>query len=76
MTTINTQFDLVINNGRVMDPETGLDAIRNVGVRDGKISIITDKAIQGVDVIDATSRASITASASTLQKSAILSFIA
>lgn len=54
MTTINTQFDLVINNGRVMDPETGLDAIRNVGVRDGKISIITDKAIQGVEVIDAT----------------------
>jgi N-acyl-D-aspartate/D-glutamate deacylase len=54
MTTLNTHFDLAINNGRVMDPETGLDAIRNVGVKDGKIAIITDKAIQGVEVIDAT----------------------
>ena len=54
MTTLSTQFDLAINNGRVMDPETGLDAIRNVGVKDGKIAIITDKAIQGVEVIDAT----------------------
>ena len=26
-------FDIVIANGRVMDPETGLDAIRNVGIR-------------------------------------------
>lgn len=37
-----------------MDPETGLDAIRNLGVKDGKIAIITDKAIQGAEVIDAT----------------------
>jgi len=31
------QFDLVLEGGRVMDPETGLDAVRNVGIRDGKI---------------------------------------
>jgi hypothetical protein len=31
------QYDLVIEGGRVMDPETGLDAVRNVGIRDGKI---------------------------------------
>jgi predicted amidohydrolase len=30
------QFDLVLEGGRVMDPETGLDAVRNVGIRDGK----------------------------------------
>lgn len=53
MTSPNTQFDLVINNGRVMDPETGLDAIRNVGVKDGKIAVITDQAIQGEETIDA-----------------------
>lgn len=47
-------FDIVILNGRVMDPETGLDAIRNVGVLDGKIGIITTKKIQGKDIIDAT----------------------
>ncbi len=28
-------YDLVILNGRVMDPETKLDARRNVGVKDG-----------------------------------------
>ena len=25
------QYDLVLEGGRVMDPETGLDAVRNVG---------------------------------------------
>jgi len=47
-------YDLVILNGRVMDPETGLDAVRNVGVRDGKIAIVTRKTIQGDETIDAT----------------------
>ena len=28
---------VVILNGRVMDPETSFDGIRNVGVKDGKI---------------------------------------
>ena len=31
------QYDFVLEGGRVMDPETGLDAVRNVGIRDGKI---------------------------------------
>ena len=46
--------DLVILNGRVMDPESGLDAIRNVGVKDGKISKITEAEIDGKETIDAT----------------------
>jgi N-acyl-D-glutamate deacylase len=46
-------FDLVILNGRVMDPETGLDAIRNVGVKDGKIVAVTEQAIEGAETIDA-----------------------
>ena len=33
-------YDLVIANGRVMDPESGLDAVRNVGIRGGKIAAI------------------------------------
>jgi N-acyl-D-glutamate deacylase len=33
-------YDLVINNGRVMDPETKLDAISNVGIKGGIIAII------------------------------------
>lgn len=47
-------FDLVINNGRVMDPETMFDAVRNVGIKDGKIAIITTDAIAGKETIDAT----------------------
>jgi hypothetical protein len=47
-------YDLVILNGRVMDPESGLDAIRNVGVKDGKISKITQAEIDGKETIDAT----------------------
>lgn len=45
--------DLVILNGRVMDPETGLDAPRNVGILDGTIAVITDDAIEGLDTLDA-----------------------
>ena len=46
-------LDLVILHGRVMDPESGLDAVRNVGVRGGKIVEITEAALQGREVIDA-----------------------
>ena len=32
-------YDVAILNGRVMDPESGLDAIRNVGIRaDGEVA--------------------------------------
>jgi N-acyl-D-glutamate deacylase len=30
-------YDLVINNGRVMDPETMFDKVTNVGIKDGRI---------------------------------------
>ena len=46
-------YDLVINGGRVMHPETGLDAVRNVGVKDGEIASITKNAIKGKETIDA-----------------------
>ncbi len=47
-------YDLVILNGRVMDPETMLDAKLNVGVTNGKIAIITPNNITGKETIDAT----------------------
>jgi hypothetical protein len=47
-------YDLVILNGRVMDPESGLDAVRNVGVKGGKIVEITETKIDGKETIDAT----------------------
>jgi N-acyl-D-glutamate deacylase len=46
-------YDLVILNGRVMDPESGLDEVRNVGVKDGKIAVITKDEIKGKETINA-----------------------
>ncbi|HEV2101182.1 MAG TPA: amidohydrolase family protein, partial [Candidatus Acidoferrum sp.] len=46
-------FDIVITGGRVMDPESGLDAVRNVGIRDGKIAEISEKPLSGKQNIDA-----------------------
>ena len=31
------EYDLVLVGGRVMDPESGLDAVRSVGIRDGRV---------------------------------------
>jgi adenine deaminase len=50
----STEFDVVILNGRVMDPETKFDAIRNVGIKDGRIELITEDEISGKETIDAT----------------------
>ena len=47
------QYDIVLEGGRVMDPETGLDAVRNVGIRDGKIASITASPMRGRRVIHA-----------------------
>ena len=46
-------YDVVILNGRVIDPETNLDAIRNVGLRGDKIAVVTRKDINGRQIIDA-----------------------
>jgi N-acyl-D-aspartate/D-glutamate deacylase len=47
------QYDLVLEGGRVMDPETGLDAVRNVGIRDGKIVRVSYEALSGRRVVHA-----------------------
>jgi N-acyl-D-aspartate/D-glutamate deacylase len=45
------QFDVVLEGGRAMDPETGLDAVRNVGIRDGKIVRISSDSLSGGRVL-------------------------
>jgi N-acyl-D-aspartate/D-glutamate deacylase len=47
------QYDLVLEGGRVIDPETGLDAVRSVGIRDGKIASISAAPLRGRRVIHA-----------------------
>jgi dihydroorotase len=46
-------YDIVIANGKVMDPESGLDAVRNVGISGGQIRAISTEALKGKQTIDA-----------------------
>jgi len=52
-TATASDYDLVINNGLVMDPETMYDEIANVGIREGKITKITTDKLSGKQTIDA-----------------------
>lgn len=45
--------DRVILGGRVMDPASGLDAVRNLGLQSGRIAVITADAVLGRDTVDA-----------------------
>ena len=46
--------DLLVTDGRVMDPETGLDGVANVAVRDGTIVAVGDERPEAREVLDAT----------------------
>jgi dihydroorotase len=47
-------FDLVIANGRVIDPESGLDAVRHLGIRGDRIvSVSAEPLGEARDTIDA-----------------------
>ena len=45
-------YDIVLSGGRVMDPETGFDAVRNVGVRGGEIAAVSEDPLSGEIVLD------------------------
>lgn len=46
-------YDLVITNGRVINPETGLDSVLNVGIKGTTIEILTAAQLKGNQSIDA-----------------------
>ena len=46
-------FDLVIAGGRVIDPQSGLDDTRNVGIRDGRIAAVAEGDLAGTEVVEA-----------------------
>ena len=46
------RFDLVLTGGRVIDPETGLDAVRNVGIAGDTIRRVSTERLEGVRTID------------------------
>ena len=40
--TNNNSYDLLLKNGHVIDPRNGIDAVRDVAVRDGKIAAVEE----------------------------------
>jgi len=46
-------FDVVLKSGRVIDPETNLDGIRDVGIRGDTVARISSEALTGTRTIDA-----------------------
>ena len=53
VTVSAADYDVVIVNGRVIDPETHLDAIKTIGIRRGSIVNISDGTLIGKRIIDA-----------------------
>jgi N-acyl-D-aspartate/D-glutamate deacylase len=50
---VGDAYDVVIANGHVMDPESGLDAVRSLGIRGGKIVAVSETPLTGKATIDA-----------------------
>ena len=48
------EHDLVLAGGRVMDPASGLDAVVQVGITEGRISALSDAPLQGAETLDVT----------------------
>jgi N-acyl-D-aspartate/D-glutamate deacylase len=47
------QYDVVLEGGHVMDPQTGMDGVRNVGIRDGMIARISSETLTGRRIVHA-----------------------
>jgi N-acyl-D-aspartate/D-glutamate deacylase len=45
-------FDIVLSGGRVIDPDSNLDAVRNVGISGGQIEAISQKPLAGREIVD------------------------
>ena len=49
---VGQEYDVVLANGRAMDPESNLDAVRHIGITAGKIAAISTSPLTGRNVID------------------------
>ena len=49
----DTVYDRVILDGRVVDPESNLDTVSNIGLLDGQIAALTTQALRGRDTVNA-----------------------
>jgi imidazolonepropionase-like amidohydrolase len=54
VTSSSESFPLVISGGRVIDPESGFDAVADVGISDGTVGAVSATPLEGAQRIDAT----------------------
>lgn len=54
--SVETSYDLVIGGGRVIDPESALDGIRDIGIDGDRIMAVSESALVGRQRIDARGR--------------------
>jgi len=47
------QFDLVVLGGKIVDPESRLEAVRNIGIRGGRVAGISEQRLVGKIELDA-----------------------
>lgn len=50
---LSARLDIAILNGRVIDPESGLDAIRNLGIRGDRVVVVGTEPLDAAETIDA-----------------------
>jgi len=50
----SVEYDIVISGGRVIDPETKLDTIKNIGIINSRIAQISSGTLKGKETINAT----------------------
>ena len=46
-------FDIVVRGGRVIDPESGLDGVRDIGIVAGRVAAISEERLEGERIVDA-----------------------
>ncbi len=52
--TQGAEYEVVLAGGRVIDPESGLDAVRDVGLRGGEIAALSVEPLRGRERVDVT----------------------
>lgn len=46
------RYDIVLTGGRAIDPETYMDGIFNIGIKDGTIAAVTAEPLRGTEVVN------------------------
>ena len=56
--SVSTSFDLLLRGGRVIDPASGVDVLKDVAVRDGKIAVVQSDVLPSStrEVVDVTGK--------------------